>query len=377
MNAVPTHGAVPSGDRKLVVALVGVLIACFAMVYSYVAANHSPRPHNVPVGIVGPAPVADAAGAQLVRVEPGGFIVHDYESLTAAKAAVLDRSVYGAYQPAPAPVLLTANAASPQVATLLQRVFASDTQASGRSLVVHDVAPLPSSDSSGGTIFSALLGLIIAALAGSSVVYTFTRHRHEVVRVVATVGIAIGAGLITALVTCVIVGSFPGDHFLAVWGVASLFVLAMGLPIAAFQVLFGVAGAAVGYLLFLIIGNPSSGGSSAPELLPGFWRGLSQVLPDGAAVSSMRDVVYFNGHGSADGLIVLSAYAVVGATVAMVVARVRAGTRSQTPFRLTSLIRAGRRAPKGLQALAPTNRLGDGTAPVPLPPMPPVGEPPQ
>jgi ABC-type polysaccharide/polyol phosphate export permease len=208
-------------------------------------------------------------------------------------------------------------------------------------------------------------------------VYTFTRHRHEVVRVVATVGIAIGAGLITALVTCVIVGSFPGDHFLAVWGVASLFVLAMGLPIAAFQVLFGVAGAAVGYLLFLIIGNPASGGSSAPELLPGFWRGLSQVLPDGAAVSSMRDVVYFNGHGSADGLIVLSAYAVVGATVAMVVARVRAGTRSQTPFRLTSLIRAGRRAPKGLQALAPTNRLGDGTAPVPLPPMPPVGEPPQ
>jgi hypothetical protein len=377
MNAVPTHGAVPSGDRKLVVALVGVLIACFAMVYSYVAANHSPRPHNVPVGIVGPAPVADAAGAQLDRVEPGGFIVHDYESLTAAKAAVLDRSVYGAYQPAPAPVLLTANAASPQVATLLQRVFASDTQASGRSLVVHDVAPLPSSDSSGGTIFSALLGLIIAALAGSSVVYTFTRHRHEVVRVVATVGIAIGAGLVTALVTCVIVGSFPGDHFLAVWGVASLFVLAMGLPIAAFQVLFGVAGAAVGYLLFLIIGNPASGGSSAPELLPGFWRGLSQVLPDGAAVSSMRDVVYFNGHGSADGLIVLSAYAVVGATVAMVVARVRAGTRSQTPFRLTSLIRAGRRAPKGLQALAPTNRLGDGTAPVPLPPMPPVGEPPQ
>jgi hypothetical protein len=228
---------------------------------------------------------------------------------------------------------------------MLQRVFGSVIQVSGRPLVVDDVAPLPPSDSSGGTIFSALLGLIIAALAGSSVVYAFTRHRREGVRVLATVGIAIGAGLITALVTTVIVGSFPGDHFFAVWGVASLFVLAMGLPIAAFQVLFGISGAAIGYLLFLVIGNPASGGSSAPELLPSFWRGLSQALPDGAAVSSMRDVVYFSGHGSADGLIVLSAYAVAGAAVAMVVARVRAGTRSRTASRLTSQIRAHRRAP--------------------------------
>jgi hypothetical protein len=376
MNATSPHGAPSSGDRKLVMAIVGVLVACFALVYSNVAANHSPKPHHLPIGIVGPAPAADLARAQLGRVDPGGFTVRDYDSLTAAKTAVLHRSVYGAYQPAPSPVLLTANAASPAVATLLQRIFGSVSQVSGRTLVVHDVAPLPPSDSSGATIFSALLGLIIAALAGSSVVYAFTRHRPEGVRVLATVGIAVGAGLITALVTCVIVGSFPGDHFLAVWGVASLFVLAMGLPIAAFQVLFGLSGAAIGYLLFLVIGNPASGGSSAPELLPSFWRGLSQALPDGAAVSSMRDVVYFSGHGSADGLIVLSVYAVVGAAVAMVVARVRAGTRSQTPSRFKSRIRAGRRATEGLRALAPTDRPGGVTASSPLP-IPPGAEPPQ
>jgi hypothetical protein len=377
MNAVPTQGAVSSGDRKLVLAIVGVLIAVFALVFSNVAANHSPKPHNLPIGIVGSAALADATGAQLGRVDPGGFSVRAYDSLTAAKTGILHRSVYGAYQPAPSPVLLTANAASPAVATLLQRVFTSVTQVSGRTLVVSDVAPLPPSDSSGATIFSALLGLIIAALSGSAVVYANTRHRHEGVRIVATAGIAVVAGFITALVTCVIVGSFSGGHFFAVWGVASLFVLAMGLPIAAFQVLFGVAGAAVGYLLFLVIGNPASGGSSAPELLPSFWRGLSQALPDGAAVTSMRDVVYFSGHGSADGLIVLTVYAVVGATVAMVVARVRAGTRSQTPSRLTSVIRAHGRAPERSRPLAPTDRPGGGTALGALPPMPPVGEPPR
>ena len=320
---------VSAGDRKLIMAMVGVLIAVFAVIFSYVGANHSPKPHHLPIGIVGPASVAEASRAQLDRVDPAGFNVRDYDSLAAAKTAILHRSVYGAYQPDPSPVLVTANAASPAVASLLQRVFGPLAHASGRPLVTEDVAPLPPSDSAGATISSALLGLIIAALAGSSIIYTFSRQRHEYVRIAATAVIALVAGVITALVTTVIVGAFSGGHFFAVWGVASLFVLAMGLPIAASQVLFGAAGLGIGYLLFLVIGNPASGGSTAPELLPPFWRGLSQALPDGAAVTSMRDVVYFNGYGSTDALIVLSVYAVVGGAVAMVAASGRARTRSQ------------------------------------------------
>ncbi len=325
VNAAPRRGPVPPEDRKLVAACVGVLVAVFALVYSNVAANHSPKPHSLPIGIVGPAPVADAARAQLARVDPGGFRVLDYASLSAAKTAVLHRSVYGAYQPAPAPVLITAGAASPPVASLLQRVFGSVTQLSGRPLVVQDVAPLPPSDSTGATTFSALLGLIIAGLAGSTLVYTLTRNRHEVVRIVATTSVAIGAGLVAALVTNIIVGAFQA-HFFAVWGVTTLFVLAIGLPIAAFQILFGIPGTAIGFFLFLVIGNPASGGSSAPELLPSFWRVLSQALPDGAAVTSLRDVVYFNGHGNTHALIVLSIYAVGGAAVALTVARFRTAT---------------------------------------------------
>ena len=105
---------------------------------------------------------------------------------------------------------------------------------------------------------------------------------------------------------------------------ATLFVLAIGMSIAAFQMIFGIAGTAVGAILFLVIGNPASGGSSAPELLPGFWRTLSQVLPPGAAVTSMRDLVYFHGHGSTHALIVLALYAALGAAVAIVAYRLRA-----------------------------------------------------
>jgi hypothetical protein len=110
--------------------------------------------------------------------------------------------------------------------------------------------------------------------------------------------------------------------------VATLFALAIGLPIAAFQVIFGIAGTAIGWILFLVIGNPASGGSSAPELLPGFWRTLSQILPPGAAVTSLRDVVYFNGHGASHALIVLVAYAALGAGVAMTADRLRTRNRA-------------------------------------------------
>jgi hypothetical protein len=82
--------------------------------------------------------------------------------------------------------------------------------------------------------------------------------------------------------------------------------------------------------MFLVIGNPASGGSSAPELLPGFWRELSQLLPPGAATTAMRDVVYFHGHGMTQALIVLSAYAIAGATVVITVNIIRARAKPAT-----------------------------------------------
>jgi hypothetical protein len=309
-------------DRKLLVASLGILVLVFALVSSNVAANHSPKPHSLPIGIVGTPAVAGAAGAQLARAAPGAYEVHAYQSLTMARTAVLHRSVYGAFQPVPLPVLLVAEAASPPVAVLLQRTFGTVASRSGRALAVHDLVPLPSSDSSGATTSSAVFSLIIAGLLGTTIIYTLTRHRPEKVRVLVTVALGVGAGLITALVTSVLVGAFP-DHFFQVWGVATLFVLAIGLPIAAFQVIFGIPGTAIGAILFLVIGNPASGGSSAPQLLPGFWRALSQILPPGAAVTSMRDVVYFNGHGSFDALIVLAVYAVLGAAGALIAYKLR------------------------------------------------------
>ena len=326
----PPRRSLSPDDRKLLVGSLGVLLAVFALVASNVAANHSPKPHDLPIGIIGTPAVAGLAGAELARAAPSAFAVHAYRSLTAAATGVRHRSVYGAFQPVPAPVLLVASAASPPVAALLRRTFASVAGRSGRALAVHDLVPLPASDSSGATSFSAVLSLILAGLVGASLLYALARNRPDAVRVLVAVALGVAAGLVTALVTNILIGAYPG-HFFAVWGVATLFVFAIGLPIAAFQRIFEIAGTAIGWILFLVIGNPASGGSSAPELLPGFWRTLSQLLPPGAGVTSLRDVVYFNGHGSSHALIVLAGWAVLGGAVAMTAHGLRTRAAAATP----------------------------------------------
>ena len=161
-------------------------------------------------------------------------------------------------------------------------------------------------------------------------IYLVTRNRALAVRLTALVILAAGAGPLTALVTNVVVGAFSG-HFLAIWGVATLFVLAMVMPIAAFQVLLGLPGTAVGLLVFVVVGDPSSGGSTAPQLLPNPWRAISQGLPPGAAATAMRDVVYFQGYGSTRALLTLGAYAVLGAIAAVTVNRLRPPATATNP----------------------------------------------
>ena len=330
-DPVAETGSLAAKDRLLLFALVGVLGLALALVGSNVAANHAPKPHQLPLGLIGTPAVVGAEAASLEHLAPGAYQVHAYTSLAAAKTGILDRDVYGALRPAPTPLLLVASAASPAVATLLQGSFTAAARAEGKSLVVRDLVPLPSSDARGATTFSMLISLLVIGIIGSAAIFLLGRHRSPPVRLAIMVALAVGAGLVATLATNVLVGAFHG-HFLAVWGVATLFVLAIGLPIAGFLVLFGVSGIGIGALMFLVIGNPASGGGSAPALLPGFWRVLSQFLPPGAAITAMRGVVYFHGHGMTHALLVLGIYAILGAIVVFTVQILRARARPAAAF---------------------------------------------
>ena len=252
-------------DRRLLVGLLAVLVLVFALVASNVAANHAPKPHGVPVGLIGDTPAVGAVAGSLAHSAPGAYNVHRYATLAEARAAILDRSVYGAYSPAPSSRLLVASAASLSVASLLKQRFAGAGRVNGRSPVVQDVAPLPSSDPNGATAFSMLLSLILAGELGAVLIFTLGRHRSAVSRLVVIVGMGLGAGLTAALVTNVVVSAFHA-----------------------------------------------------------FWRELSQLLPPGAAITAIRDVVYFHGQGIGRALLVLSLWIVAGTTVVVTLHVLRA-----------------------------------------------------
>ena len=87
------------------------------------------------------------------------------------------------------------------------------------------------------------------------------------------------------------------------------------------------------WLFFVVLGNSSSGGAVSPPLLPGPFAFISQWLPSGATVTSLRDAIYFPGFQHARPVFVLAAWAATFFTAMLVAYRRTVGVRHD---RLTS-----------------------------------------
>jgi hypothetical protein len=293
-----------------------VVLAQAVLVLAFVVPGHDPRPHDVPVGVVGPAAAAAALEA---RAPAGALAATAFGDVAAARAAILDREVYGAIVPGPdgrPREVLVATAASPAVAQLLQG-------AAGPGARVTDVRPLDPDDPRGATLNLLFLPLIVVCLPAALLLARLPLPAGGLVATVALFA-ALGGLVVMALVAGVL-GALPGP-FLALAGVAALTILAIALPATGLARLLGPAGVGLAALVFFIVGNPGSGNASAPELLPGFWRAVGPLLPPGAAGDALRGTASFDGAGVGDGLLVLGVWALAG--VALVLA---AGRRAARP----------------------------------------------
>src|SRR6204780_2308208 len=81
-------------------ALAGFIGACAAFAAIFVAlavgAYHAPRPHNLPVGIVGSATVTGGVEHALDSALPGAISWRSYPSAAAAQTGIMQRQVDGA-----------------------------------------------------------------------------------------------------------------------------------------------------------------------------------------------------------------------------------------------------------------------------------------
>ncbi|MFC8272813.1 ABC transporter permease [Streptomyces sp. NPDC057271] len=289
-----------------VLVLIPVVVALALWAFAWPAARIAPR--ELPIGVAGPT-TATAPLEQRLAERAGAFEVHRYASEAAARAAIENRTVYGAVVVTPrGPELLTASAASPVVAGLLREAVTAQAPP-GTQVKVTDVVPTPAGDPRGGAFGASLFPLILAG-AASGVAATVLGLRGA--RAAGTVlGASALAGIVGTTLAHSWLGALTGDWW-AEAGVLGLTVLAIGATIAGLAALMGRAGIGAGALLMILLGNPFSGVASAPELLPAPVGALGQWLPPGAGGGALRSVAFFDGAGAGPALLVLGVWTAAG-----------------------------------------------------------------
>lgn len=322
------------GTLVATVVLVPALVALALVAFAWPSARLAPR--DLPIGVAGPPQAATAIQRQLAQRD-NAFDVHLYNEESAARAAITNRDIYGALVASPTDglTILTASAASPVVAQLLSQAAteAAPGSAAGQSPPgtaapgqptspasggaaqgvgqprVVDVVPADPDDPRGAALSASLLPLVLAGVAAGVLIGSARRPGlgQAVALVVATALAGLAAVGIAQGWLGVIGGDWPVNA-----GVVGLTVLAIAAAVAGLRALLGNAGLGLAGLLMILLGNPLSGVSSAPELLPQPFGLIGQLLPPGAGGTLLRSTAFFDGSAATTPLTVLTAWAVLG-----------------------------------------------------------------
>jgi hypothetical protein len=265
-------GNAPPTAKAVTLVLIPALVLTLAFAFSYVGAFHDPTPHQVPIAVVGPL----AVGAELGGLPGDPLEPHQASSLRDALSQIDDREAYGAYD-ATANRLYVASAANRATALALVATFDRIAAARRQPAVrVTDVKPLPAKDPNGTAAFYGVIawvfgGYIAAILIGLIRSPRSRSRRRAAARLGALIGFGVVAGILSVVLLRASFGVFSG-HVVALCAIAALTIIASGAATAGIQAAAGQAGTGLVIILFVILGNASSGGPFARPLLPGLWR---------------------------------------------------------------------------------------------------------
>jgi hypothetical protein len=311
--------------------VLGVMLLQFGFIFSYIAAFHAPKPHQIPLAVVAPAPLSRTLVGQLNAIPTRPLLASAETSEGAAGARVRDGSITAALVVNGAgrnDRLLVASAGGVSAADAVEQVLEQAEAREHRSVAVTDLVPLQSGDGRGLSGFYLVIGWIVGGYLVSSLLAVARGSRpatlrRAIIRLLVVAPYAILSGLGGALIVDQGLGALTG-HFIALWWLGALLVYGAIAVTMAFQILLGVMGIGLAVLVFVVLGNPSAGGAYQPDLLPAFWRALSGALPNGAGTDTVRRIVYFGSDGISVHLIVLAAYAIGGVLVTLLASHVTA-----------------------------------------------------
>ncbi|MGO9788455.1 MAG: DUF3533 domain-containing protein [Solirubrobacteraceae bacterium] len=311
-------------NRRVFLLVIAVLLIQAGFVFSYVGAFHQPTPHQVPIAVVGPGQISHHLVSELNAIHGQPLHVTTVADETIGRTLLRHGSTSGLLilnPTARTDALLVAGGGGAAAATAVEDVIAQAEAAQHRNATVTDAVPAQPGDARGLSDFYVVVGwlvggYLVAALLGLATRARPATTRRAIIRLIVLVPYAILSGLAAAIIVGPVLGALTG-HFLAISVLGALIVYGAAVVTMAFQVLLGTLGVGLTLILFVVLGNPSSGGPYPAPLLPGFWRALSPALPNGAGVEALRRIVYFGSYGVDHNLIIIAIYIVAGIAVAL------------------------------------------------------------
>ena len=302
--------------QRAIGASIGTTLLGMLIIGTFLGALHDPQPHGIPIAMVGPAAGISQVETAIGRQAPGAFDFATYSSAASAQTGILQRHADGALLVSPGhPQLIIATAGGRFIADAITTAFQGAATATGQSLTIHDIRPLPAHDLNGISPLFFTLALILPSAVFGIVLSRALGRRQRLRGQLAGIA-ALGAYsvLLAAAATWVVdglIGALTGAP-LALFAIGAFTAFAVSASCAAVS-RWGSLGA--GILLALVIlpvGLPASGGPFGPNFPPPWFAHLGIGLPPGATMPAVRNIVYFGSQGLGTPLLVLAIWAAVG-----------------------------------------------------------------
>lgn len=305
MTSSPSPWRLVAGLALALTVLLSTLLVAFGLPAVHTA------PRDVPIALVATDEVATRLTTALDQAQPGAFDVRKVESDDEARDLIRDREVYGAIVVGADGVSVDiASAASLSVSQLVTAVGQQVATQLGATATVEDVVPLSADDPRGVGLSAGALPIALGGQMAGVLISTVISGNAR--RIGAMALFAVLAGFAMTAVLEFWFGTFTGS-FPVTSAAAILGILATGMTVLGLEQLLGRVGIGVAAIVVVFLGNPLSGLTSAPELLPQPWGAIGQLLPPGATGTLLRNIAFFDGAAIGKPLLVLAAWLALGA----------------------------------------------------------------
>jgi hypothetical protein len=321
--------------RKLLPPVIGGLVLLVALLGLIGTAIRDPRPHDIPVGLAGPAPAVQQISTAFGTNAPGAFRFTSYGTEADARAALDSRAVDGVLVlGGAAPRLILAGAAGDAETGVMTAAFTNVFKAQGTVVDVETVHPFAAGDAHGLILFFVVVAVIISALVTQALLFGTAPEAGFGARLTVVLLFAVLAGL-TAMGTAAWIAGDFGSGF---WSASALVILAaaaLGAVVGGSARLLGAPGLGLAALVVVLLDLVSSGGPVGSQLLPDFYRWLAPWMPAGPLYSALRGALYFGDAGIGGPVSVLGGWLAGGIVLMwlgeLVAARRRSGEAALAP----------------------------------------------